>query len=140
MLLLQDKFTFLSDLPSMPVLLMEALQYMNDKQSLTKLADKISQDSSMTVRILRIANSPFYGMSREIGSLREASILLGLNRSLSASVFQPCCRPGIKILIITGFATTTWPLPNAADNLRSIRGLIMILPSRQGYCTTLAVW
>lgn len=80
MLLLQNKFTFLADLPSMPALLTEALQYMNDGQSLTRLIDKIGQDPSMTVRILRIANSPFYGMSREIGSLREAIILLGLNR------------------------------------------------------------
>ncbi len=76
----ENKFARLTDLPSMPVLLMEALQQTNDKQNLTALVDKISQDPAMVVRILRIANSPFYGMSREIGSLREAVVLLGLNR------------------------------------------------------------
>ncbi len=77
---LEDKFACLSDLPSMPSLLMGALQQINDKQNLTVLVDKISQDPAMVIRILRIANSPFYGMSREIGSLREAIVFLGLNR------------------------------------------------------------
>jgi putative nucleotidyltransferase with HDIG domain len=70
----------LVDLPSLPALLIEALQHTTDDQSLTNLADKIGQDPPMVVRILRIANSPFYGMSREIGSLQQAIVLLGLNR------------------------------------------------------------
>lgn len=77
---LENKFARLADLPSMPALLMEAIQQINGKQNLTALVDKIGQDPSMAVRILRIVNSPFYGMSREIGSLREAIVLLGLNR------------------------------------------------------------
>ena len=64
----------------MPMLLMETLQQLNGKQDLATLVDKISQDPSLTVRILRVVNSPFYGMPREIGSLREAIILLGFNR------------------------------------------------------------
>jgi putative nucleotidyltransferase with HDIG domain len=76
----ENKFACLADLPSMPVPLTEAIQQINGKQNLTTLVDKIGQDTSMVVRILRIVNSPFYGMSREIGSLREAIVLLGLNR------------------------------------------------------------
>jgi putative nucleotidyltransferase with HDIG domain len=76
----ENKFARLSNLPLMPVMLMEAVQQINGKQNLTTLVDTISQDPSMAIRILRIANSPFYGMSREIGSLREAVVLLGLNR------------------------------------------------------------
>jgi len=72
----------LVDLPSLPALLMEALQYTDTvgDQSLTNLADKIGQDPPMVIRILRITNSPFFGMSREISSLRQAIVLLGLNR------------------------------------------------------------
>lgn len=76
----KNKFARLADLPSMPALLMEAVQQINGSQNLTTLVDKMSQDPSMAIRILRIANSSFYGMSREIGSLREAVVLLGLNR------------------------------------------------------------
>lgn len=80
MLTLKNKFACLADLPSMPTLLMEALQQVNSKHDMTTLVDKISRDPSMAVRILRIVNSPFYGMYREIGSLREAIVLLGINR------------------------------------------------------------
>ncbi len=77
---LKNKFACLTNLPPMPALLMEALQQINGKQDLTALVNKISLDSPIAVQILRIANSPFYGMSREIGSLREAIVLLGFNR------------------------------------------------------------
>ncbi|WP_432740318.1 HDOD domain-containing protein [Methylobacter sp. G7] len=77
---LKHKFAHLTDLPSMPVLLVEALQQINGQQDLTTLIDKIILDPAMTLRILRIVNSPFYGISREIGSLREAIVLLGFNR------------------------------------------------------------
>ncbi len=79
--ILNDSFACLANLPSMPVLLMEALEQIDNKQQdLPALADQISSDPSIAIRILRIVNSPFYGMSREIGSLREAIVLLGINR------------------------------------------------------------
>jgi len=77
---LKKAFAYLASLPPMPVLLMDALQQLSGKQNLTALVDQISQDPSMVILILRIANSPFYGMPREIGSLREAIVLLGINR------------------------------------------------------------
>lgn len=76
----EDKFARLSELPSLPALLMDALQQINGNQNMTKLVDKISQDPPVVVRLLRIANSSFYGMPREIASLRDAILLLGLNR------------------------------------------------------------
>lgn len=76
----KDKPVHLVDLPSIPVLMMEALQCTASNPNLSHLADKIAQDPPMVARILRIANSPFYGMSREISTLREAIVLLGLNR------------------------------------------------------------
>ena len=76
----QDKLARIADLPSLPALLMEALQHTGSNQSISDLADKIGRDPPIVIRILRIANSPFYGMSREIGTLREAIVLLGINR------------------------------------------------------------
>lgn len=86
---LKNEFTCLAGLPSMPALLMEAIQQIDNNQNLKTLVDKICLDPAMAMRILRVANSPFYGMPREIGSLREAVILLGLNRvrDLLVSVF-----------------------------------------------------
>ena len=80
MSLLTHKFACLANLPAMPVLLMDALDQLNGNQNVNSLIDKISQDPSLVLRLLRIANSPFYGMPREIGSLRETVVLLGFNR------------------------------------------------------------
>lgn len=63
----------------MPALLIDALQQLDGNPEITTLVDKIGQDPPTVVRLLRIANSSFYGMSREIASLREAIVVLGFN-------------------------------------------------------------
>lgn len=85
---LSHKFACLATLAVMPVLLLDALDQLNGKQDLTTLANKISQDTSIVIRLLRIANSPFYGMSRETGPLQETVVLLGFNcvRNLLSSL------------------------------------------------------
>jgi HD-like signal output (HDOD) protein len=54
--------------------------------------DIISPDISLTAKILKIANSPFYGLSREINSLQHALTILGFkeirNLVLSTVVFD----------------------------------------------------
>lgn len=71
----------LNDLPSLPAVLMEALSQIDDNSAATGgIVDKIAQDPSLAARILRIANSPFFGLPREIDSLRHAVVLLGLAR------------------------------------------------------------
>lgn len=42
-----------------------------------ELARMVSKDPVLAARVLRLANSPFYGLSRQIGSLREAVAVLG---------------------------------------------------------------
>jgi len=42
------------------------------------IAKKLARDQSLAGRVLQIANSPFYGLSREIGSIREACVVLGM--------------------------------------------------------------
>ncbi|TAL55707.1 MAG: HDOD domain-containing protein [Methylovulum sp.] len=73
------EFAYLSELPSLPALLIDALQQLDGNPEITTLVDKIGQDPPTVVRLLRIANSSFYGMSREIASLREAIVVLGFN-------------------------------------------------------------
>ncbi|MDH5570197.1 MAG: HDOD domain-containing protein [Gammaproteobacteria bacterium] len=43
------------------------------------LENKIIQEPGLTGRVLKLANSPFYGMTGEINSIKEACLLLGLN-------------------------------------------------------------
>ncbi|MFA5983106.1 MAG: HDOD domain-containing protein [Methylococcaceae bacterium] len=76
----KEKLARLSELPSLPALFLEVLQQINDNQYTTVLAEKISNDPPLVARILRIANSSFYGRSREIGTVHEAIMLLGVSR------------------------------------------------------------
>ncbi len=60
--------------------------------SAKELSDLISQDQSITSLILKLVNSAFYGHMREITSLHQAIVILGLNTvksiALGASLFK----------------------------------------------------
>lgn len=50
-------------------------------ESLTahELGHMVSQDPILAARVLHLANSPFYGLSRQVGSLEEAVLILGVS-------------------------------------------------------------
>lgn len=53
---------------------------MSDREeSLTLLYDIISADSGLAERILRVANSPYYGLSGRIANIKYAILLLGID-------------------------------------------------------------
>jgi putative nucleotidyltransferase with HDIG domain len=67
-------------LAPLPALVMEALALLEDEGvDLGLLEHKVSQDQALAARILKIANSPFYGFPASVGSLREACVVLGLS-------------------------------------------------------------
>jgi len=45
-----------------------------------QVAQLISQDPALSVRVLRIANSPFFGLSREVDTVARAVTVLGMAR------------------------------------------------------------
>src|SRR5688500_4453830 len=68
-----------SDLPAMPAV---TLAVMRESESSTATATTVArflaQDQSLTARVLRLANSAFYGMQRKIASPQEAVVILGM--------------------------------------------------------------
>jgi HD-like signal output (HDOD) protein len=68
------------DVPSLPPVASKVLQLVrNDFTSINELECIISQDQSFSTRILKIANSPYYGRGRSIDSISTAIILIGFN-------------------------------------------------------------
>ena len=71
------------------------------KESLTarRLGAIISEDAALTAKILRLANSAFYGLSSQVVSVEKAIIILGFNAvknlALSISIYL-FFRKGIK--------------------------------------------
>jgi len=59
---------------------------------LAELAKTLGKDPVLTARVLRVANSPFFGLSRRVATAREACIVLGLhtlrNLVLSAAAVE----------------------------------------------------
>jgi diguanylate cyclase (GGDEF)-like protein len=51
-----------------------------------KIAKAVSMDSALTMKILRIANSPLYAQRRKSESLRQALVVLGLNATLTLAL------------------------------------------------------
>lgn len=75
-------------LPSLPLAVQAVIASFSDPNLDTvSLAQKIAQDQGLSARVLRVANSPFYGLPRKIGSIQDAVMVLGFDtvRSLVMS-------------------------------------------------------
>jgi len=66
------------DLPSMPQTVMKAREILNDEHSSFKeLARVIETDQAIAAKILRMANSTYYGKAENVSSIQHASVVLG---------------------------------------------------------------
>jgi HD-like signal output (HDOD) protein len=66
------------DLPSMPQVVFKAREVLADADSsFEDLAKILESDPAMATRILKMANSPYYGLMGEVSSIQHASVVLG---------------------------------------------------------------
>ncbi|MCK5125494.1 MAG: HDOD domain-containing protein [candidate division Zixibacteria bacterium] len=89
-----DKIRNDDSLLSLPQSLSQVLSMVGtDDYSMEDLSNIIMKDPGLTTRILKMANSSFYGHSSEISTLHQAVMMLGAMQvkclALSASIFQP---------------------------------------------------
>ena len=67
-----------SELPALSTHRMEVLKTANDPNvTVGRLEEVIGRDQSLALRVLKIANSPLYGRSGDVKSIRRAVFLLG---------------------------------------------------------------
>lgn len=81
------------DLPALPAVVQRVIELTEDPRSTAKdINNVITQDQGLTAKVLRLANSAFYGFPRRISTVTDATILLGFQtiRSivLAASVSE----------------------------------------------------
>jgi HD-like signal output (HDOD) protein/DNA-directed RNA polymerase subunit RPC12/RpoP len=68
----------LNGLPSMPQIVFRAHEIMEDPNSGTKkVADLIETDQAIAAKVLKMANSAYYGMSGNVSSIQHAAVVLG---------------------------------------------------------------
>ncbi len=81
------------NLPTPPIVFHQIQKVINDpKVSANDVASILSEDPAMSVKVLKLTNSAFYGLSREIEAVKEAVVIVGMeavkNLVLSASVLD----------------------------------------------------
>ncbi|MCD4813463.1 HDOD domain-containing protein [bacterium] len=70
----------ISDVPTLPTVVARVMQILNDPySSASDLTEVVSVDQAMTFRILKMANSAFYGFPRAVSTVTESVVLLGFS-------------------------------------------------------------
>lgn len=70
----------IQQLPSPSAVVLEILaSFDREDIEVADLVQKLGRDQGLTARVLRVANSPFYGISSKVGSVGEAVVVLGFH-------------------------------------------------------------
>jgi HD-like signal output (HDOD) protein len=90
---LQDRIKTIANLPTLPHIASRLMQIVNSPStSADTVASLVSQDVSLSAKVLRLANSAFYGVPKSINTLNNAVIILGFKiiqtMVLSLTVFD----------------------------------------------------
>ena len=83
----------LSELPTLPAAFYRMLDALSSpKLSMIKIAQVVSEDPALASKMLKLANSPYYGFQKEVRSVEHAMILLGVETvkalALGVSIFN----------------------------------------------------
>jgi putative nucleotidyltransferase with HDIG domain len=78
MLTIDDVVKNLDDLPSLPAVVMELLNSIDQEDvDISVLAKKVSYDQALTAKTLRLANSSLYGLQVKVTTIQQAITFLG---------------------------------------------------------------
>ena len=92
-------YSKIDELPTLPVVVHRIMNLVDSSKSdASDITEVIAHDPALTSKILRVANSAYYGFPQEISDLERAVALLGFNmvRSLALSIGIIPCLPSNK--------------------------------------------
>lgn len=77
-----DKFfQSVLNLPTLPKVVQEVILMLDkDEVPLFQLSDKLSHDQVLSAKVLRMANSSYYGVSRQISNIPDAITVIGVSK------------------------------------------------------------
>ena len=82
----------MDDLPPMPTVILKIQKLLSDPNSNTgQIAELIETDQAIAVKVLKLANSAFYGLSGKVTSIQHAEVILGyktLNELITIAGFS----------------------------------------------------
>lgn len=76
---IEDFFNSIVSLPSLPKVVQEVMQLLGkDNVDINQLAKVIEQDAVIAAKVLKMANSSFYGVTRAVKNIDDAVAIMGL--------------------------------------------------------------
>lgn len=93
-------FDQIDNVPQVPEVIRTLLSQVNDPNiDFIAIAENVEKEQVISMKILRLANSAFYGIPREVGSIHQALVILGMNELK-------------KLVIVSGLVSTIPQIPN----------------------------
>jgi putative nucleotidyltransferase with HDIG domain len=88
-----DELQNITDLPTLPTVFLKVMSMMrNPNIPMKEIATTLEADPAISVKLLRLINSSFYGLARKVDSVHQAIVLLGANTLknvvISVSIFK----------------------------------------------------
>ncbi|MDO9365808.1 MAG: HDOD domain-containing protein [Methylotenera sp.] len=78
---IDDFFNSIENLPSLPKVVQEVMQMLGSEDLAIKaLARKVEHDAVISAKVLKLANSSYYGVTRAIKTIDDAIAILGLSK------------------------------------------------------------
>ncbi len=82
-----DRLNRIKDVPTLPLIVFELNKLLQDPDtSIANISQAIERDQAMSLKILRLVNSAFYGFKTKISDIRNAVVMLGFNAVRNAIV------------------------------------------------------
>ncbi|MGH1461568.1 MAG: HDOD domain-containing protein [Neptuniibacter sp.] len=78
---IRDLLARTDKLPNVPEVVRQLIQQLNNPAAdYGEIAEKVAQDQTLSLKILRLVNSAHFGLKRKISSIEQAVIMLGMVR------------------------------------------------------------
>jgi putative nucleotidyltransferase with HDIG domain len=75
------------DLPPLPSIVLDLISsFEREDVDVALLAEKMSRDPALSAKMLRLANSSFYGLASKVGTVNQAIVVLGFNTARALAV------------------------------------------------------
>ncbi|MCX7015240.1 MAG: HDOD domain-containing protein [Candidatus Sumerlaeota bacterium] len=127
-------------LPAMPATgaeLMAIGRQPIDRVDIQRVVSLVECDPGLTARLLRVANSPFFGLGGRVTGVRHALTLLGLDEALNIFNYHLLSSMMAKIPVLDGFASEqfwihSWACATTARFFGRPEFLVRSLPGELG--------
>lgn len=117
------------DLPALPTVIVRVLQATEkDTVTTSEIENLLSTDAAMTIKLLKVVNSAYFGLPRQVSNINQAIAILGMhqvrNLVLSVGVLNALSSPSPRVIEVQkAFWEHSFAAATCAQTLAARKGL-----------------